>query len=35
MQGKTISHHALDLVRQGRTSIAEALRVGQDIDAAD
>ncbi|MCY7307478.1 MAG: GspE/PulE family protein [Rhodoferax sp.] len=35
MQGKTISHHALDLVRQGRTSIAEALRVGQDIDPAD
>ncbi len=32
MQGHTIAHHALDLVRQGRTSVAEALRVGQDFD---
>ena len=32
MQGHTIAHHALDLVRQGKTSVAEALRVGQDFD---
>ena len=27
MQGQTMAHHALDLVRQGRTTLAEALRV--------
>ena len=32
MQGQTITHHALDLVRRGSTSVAEALRVGQDFD---
>lgn len=32
MKGHTLSFHALELVRQGRTSLAEALRVGQDID---
>ena len=32
MQGHTIAHHALDLVRQGKTSVSEALRVGQDFD---
>ena len=32
MKGHTIAHHALDLVRQGKTSVAEALRVGQDFD---
>lgn len=32
MQGHTIAHHALELVRQGRTSLAEALRVGFDLD---
>lgn len=32
MKGRTLSHHALELVRQGRTSLAEALRVGQDVD---
>ena len=33
MKGQTIAHHALELVRQGKTSVAEALRVGQDFDA--
>ena len=32
MQGRTLAHHALELVRQGKTSVAEALRVGQDFD---
>jgi MSHA biogenesis protein MshE len=32
MQGATLAHHALELVRQGRTSLSEALRVGFDID---
>lgn len=32
MKGHTLSFHALELVRQGRTSLAEALRVGQDVD---
>ena len=32
MQGQGIANHALDLVRSGRTSVAEALRVGQDFD---
>jgi MSHA biogenesis protein MshE len=26
-------HHALELVRQGRTSLAEAMRIGFEIDA--
>ncbi|MFT7266255.1 MAG: MSHA biogenesis protein MshE, partial [Halioglobus sp.] len=30
MKGHTLSHHALELVRQGRTSLAEALRVCLD-----
>ena len=32
MAGATLAHHALGLVRQGRTSLAEAMRVGFDID---
>lgn len=32
MAGATLAHHALELVRQGRTSLAEAIRVGFDID---
>ena len=35
MQGHTMAAHALELVRQGRTSVAEALRVGQDDDGID
>ena len=35
MQGRTMAAHALELVRQGRTSVAEALRVGQDDDGID
>lgn len=32
MKGQTLAHHALELVRQGRTSLAEALRIGFDVD---
>jgi MSHA biogenesis protein MshE len=32
MKGQTLAHHALALVRQGRTSLAEALRIGFDVD---
>jgi MSHA biogenesis protein MshE len=35
MQGRTMAAHALELVRQGRTSLAEALRIGFDTDDAD
>lgn len=32
MLGRSMTFHALELVRQGRTSIAEAMRVGQDAE---
>jgi MSHA biogenesis protein MshE len=32
MQGQSMAAHALELVRQGRTSLAEALRIGFDAD---
>ena len=32
MKTGTLAHHALELVRQGRTSLAEALRIGFDIE---
>jgi len=32
MKGHTLAHHALGLVRQGRISMAEALRIGFDVD---
>ena len=32
MQGHTLAHHALELVRQGRTSLAEAMRIGVDAE---
>ncbi len=32
MIGKTLAHHALALVRLGKTSMAEALRIGFDVD---
>ena len=35
MAGHTLAFHALELVRQGRTSLAEALRIGSDVDAQD
>ena len=35
MQGQTMALHALELVRQGRTSVAEALRMGQDDDGVE
>ena len=35
MQGHTLAFHALELVRQGRTSLAEALRIGHDTDGQD
>ena len=35
MKGNTLAYHALALVRQGRTSLAEALRIGFDVDEQD
>lgn len=35
MRGHTMAFHALELVRQGRTSLAEALRIGFDVDDQD
>ena len=32
MRGQTMAHHVLELVRQGRTSLAEGLRIGFDMD---
>ena len=32
MKGHTLSHHVLELVGLGRTSLAEALRIGFDVD---
>lgn len=32
MKGQTMAFHALELVRQGRTTLAEALRIGFDVD---
>jgi MSHA biogenesis protein MshE len=32
MKGRTLAHHALALVRQGRIAVAEALRIGFDVD---
>jgi MSHA biogenesis protein MshE len=34
MKGHTMAYHALDLVRQGRTSLAEAMRIGFEADDA-
>jgi MSHA biogenesis protein MshE len=33
MRGKTMVYHALELVRQGKTTLAEAMRIGFEIDA--
>ena len=35
MRGHTMPFHALELVRQGRTSVAEAMRIGFDLDDQD
>ena len=35
MKGQTLAHHTLQLVRAGRTSLAEALRIGFDVDEQD
>jgi MSHA biogenesis protein MshE len=35
LQGQTMAFHALELVRQGRTSLAEAMRIGSEADAAE
>lgn len=35
MKGHTLPFHALELVRQGRTSLAEAMRIGVDVDDQD
>ena len=32
LRGHTMVHHAFDLVRQGRTSVAEAMRLSGDAD---
>ncbi len=32
LAGQTLTHHALELVRQGRTTLAEAMRVGYDLE---
>ena len=32
LAGRTLTHHALELVREGRTSLAEAMRVGYDLE---
>jgi MSHA biogenesis protein MshE len=32
MKGQTMAFHALQLVRSGKTSLAEALRIGFDSD---
>ncbi len=32
LQGQTLAHHALELVREGRTTLTEALRIGFDVD---
>ena len=32
MRGKTMAHHALALVRAGRTSVAEAMRLATDLE---
>jgi MSHA biogenesis protein MshE len=32
MKGKTMAHRALDMVRAGRTSVAEAMRMASDIE---
>lgn len=35
MKGKTLAYHALAMVREGRTSLAEALRIGFDTDGQE
>jgi len=32
LSGHTMAHHAFELVRIGRTSVAEAMRLAADID---
>ncbi len=32
MKGHTMAHHALGLVREGRTTLAEAMRIGFEVD---
>jgi MSHA biogenesis protein MshE len=32
LRGKTLAHRALDLVRAGRTSVAEAMRLASDTE---
>lgn len=35
MAGHTMAFHALQLVREGRTSLAEAMRIGFEVDSGD
>jgi MSHA biogenesis protein MshE len=32
MRGRTMAHHALELVRAGRTAVSEAMRLATDFD---
>jgi MSHA biogenesis protein MshE len=32
LKGRTLAHRACDLVKAGRTSIAEAMRLASDLD---
>jgi hypothetical protein len=34
MRGCTMAHHAMALVRAGRTSVAESMRLANDFDAS-
>ena len=35
MKGRTMPFHALELVRQGVTSLAEAMRIGFEVEDSD
>jgi MSHA biogenesis protein MshE len=35
MRGRTMPFHALELVRQGLTSLSEAMRIGFEVEDAD
>jgi MSHA biogenesis protein MshE len=35
MKGQTMPFHALEMVRQGRTTLSEAMRIGFEVEDAD
>jgi MSHA biogenesis protein MshE len=35
MKGHTMAYHALAMVREGRTTLAEAMRIGFEVDTDD